>query len=150
MRPLSEGPGTYGRSFDSQRAIPRVSVGPLDDGPGEGPAACQFSVQVCGHLASRARTPETNRMRVRRRSEAQGQHVHPRTVWSFLRLPQPEMPPMRRNTAGIGIKLRPSERELINRAAEVADVTLSELVRRAAVARARRIIAEAEQPTGAR
>jgi len=57
---------------------------------------------------------------------------------------------MRRNTAGIGIKLRPSERELINRAAEVADVTLSELVRRAAVARARRIIAEAEQPTGAR
>ena len=54
---------------------------------------------------------------------------------------------MQRNTAGIGIKLRPSERALIDRAAELADVTLSERVRRASVARARRIIAEAEGAT---
>ena len=51
---------------------------------------------------------------------------------------------MRRITSAIGIRVRPSERDLLDRAAEVTESSLSELVRRAAVSRARRIIAEAE------
>jgi uncharacterized protein (DUF1778 family) len=51
---------------------------------------------------------------------------------------------MRYVTASIGCKVRQSERALLDRAAELAEVSLSELVRRAAVARARRIIREAE------
>ena len=52
-----------------------------------------------------------------------------------------------RITSAIGIKVRQSERTLLDRAAELAEVSLSELVRRAAVARAKRIVVGAEGAT---
>lgn len=51
---------------------------------------------------------------------------------------------MRRITAAVGIRVRQSERALLDRAADLAECSVSELVRRAAVARARRIIQDAE------
>lgn len=47
----------------------------------------------------------------------------------------------------IAYKLRPRDRELIERAAALEEVTLSELVRGAAIARARRIIRQHEEAT---
>jgi uncharacterized protein (DUF1778 family) len=51
---------------------------------------------------------------------------------------------MRRITSAIGIRVRPRERAILDRAAELTESSLSELVRRAAVACAKRIISEAE------
>jgi uncharacterized protein (DUF1778 family) len=44
-------------------------------------------------------------------------------------------------------RCRPKERELVERACEVADVSMSGLARRAVLARARRILSEAKQDT---
>jgi uncharacterized protein (DUF1778 family) len=57
---------------------------------------------------------------------------------------------MRRMTVPIGIKVRPIERELIERAAERLECTMSELIRRAAVARAKRVLEAAESSAPAR
>jgi uncharacterized protein (DUF1778 family) len=55
---------------------------------------------------------------------------------------------MARITSEVGVRLRPSERALIDRAAELAECSRSELLHRAAVARAKRIISEAEGASG--
>jgi len=51
---------------------------------------------------------------------------------------------MRRLTVFTGIKMRAADKALMRRAAEIAEVPLSDLIRRATLARARRIIRENE------